>query len=149
MSCIHKVIKNFCLIFGGCNLRVIGIDTSPPAGWQIATQAQVQADLNCAKSLIKTNIGPWGIVFFEFGSLTGSGHGDKLETDKGCCFTCCGSKFISEGKLKAVGKVVNKNKTQFIAESVVYDSEGNEIGRGNGVFVRSKLPLNQAKGYSA
>ena len=54
---------------------------------------------------------------------------------------------MSEGSLKAIGKVVNKNKTQFIAESVVYDSKGNEIGRGNGVFVRSKLPLVEAKGY--
>ena len=54
---------------------------------------------------------------------------------------------VSEGKLKAVGKVVNKNKTQFIAESIVYDSGGIEIGRGNGVCVRSKMLLSQAKGY--
>ena len=59
-------------------------------------------------------------------------------------FTTYITRPVSEGKLKALGKVVNKNKTQFIAESVVYDSKGNEIGRGNGVFVRSKLPLNQA-----
>ena len=64
-------------------------------------------------------------------------------------FTTYITRPVSEGALKAIGKVVNKNKTQFIAESVVYDSDGNEIGRGNGVFVRSKLPLNQAKGYGA
>jgi len=62
-------------------------------------------------------------------------------------FTTYITRPVSEGKLKAIGKVVNKNKTQFIAESVVYDSKGNEIGRGNGVFVRSKLPLVEAKGY--
>jgi len=62
-------------------------------------------------------------------------------------FTTYITRPVSEGKLKAVGKVVNKNKTQFIAESVVYDSKGNEIGRGNGVFVRSKLPLVESKGY--
>jgi len=62
-------------------------------------------------------------------------------------FTTYITRPVSEGKLKAIGKVVNKNKTQFIAESVVYDSKGNEIGRGNGLFVRSKLPLVEAKGY--
>lgn len=64
-------------------------------------------------------------------------------------FTTYITRPVSQGRLRAVGKVVNKNNTQFIAESVVYDSNDNEIGRGNGVFVRSKLPLNQAKGYDA
>ncbi len=54
---------------------------------------------------------------------------------------------VSSGKMKAVGKVVNRNNTQFIAESVVYDSKGREIGRGNGIFVRSKFPLVKAKEY--
>ena len=63
-------------------------------------------------------------------------------------FTTYLTRPVSTGKLKAIGKVVNKNRTQFIAESVVYDSDGNEVGRGNGVFVRSKLPLVQAAGYA-
>ena len=50
--------------------------------------------------------------------------------------------------MRAVGKVVNQNRTQFIAESVVYDAEDREIGRGNGFFVRSKLPLIEAAGYA-
>lgn len=54
---------------------------------------------------------------------------------------------VSTGKMRAVGKVVNKNRTQFIAESVVYDADGKEIGRGSGVFVRGKLPLVEAAGY--
>jgi uncharacterized protein (TIGR00369 family) len=63
-------------------------------------------------------------------------------------FTTYLTRPVSEGILKAIGKVVNKNRTQFIAESVVYDSAGNEIGRGNGIFVRSKFPLIEAAGYS-
>ena len=49
--------------------------------------------------------------------------------------------------MRAVGKVVNKNKTQFIAESIVYDSNNKEIGRGSGVFVRSKHLLCEIKAY--
>jgi len=64
-------------------------------------------------------------------------------------FTTYLTKPVSKGKLKSTGKVVNKNKSQFIVESIVYDSEDREIGRGNGIFVRSKMLLTQANGYEA
>jgi uncharacterized protein (TIGR00369 family) len=63
-------------------------------------------------------------------------------------FTTYITRPVASGKMKAIGKVVNKNRSQFIAESVVYDSEGREIGRGNGIFVRGKLPLVEAAGYA-
>ena len=62
-------------------------------------------------------------------------------------FTTYITRPISEGKMIAKGKVVNQNKSQFIAEAVVYDAQGNEIGRGNGIFVRSKMRLVDAMGY--
>ncbi len=64
-------------------------------------------------------------------------------------FTTYLTRPVSSGILRSVGRVVNRNKTQFIAESVVYDSKGKEIGRGNGLFVRSKLLLKDAAGYTA
>jgi len=64
-------------------------------------------------------------------------------------FTTYLTRPVSEGMLRAVGKVVFQNRSQFIAEAVVYDSTGREIGRGNGIFVRGKLPLSQVPGYSA
>jgi uncharacterized protein (TIGR00369 family) len=63
-------------------------------------------------------------------------------------FTTYITRPVSSGQMRAVGKVVNQNRTQFIAESVVYDLEGREIGRGNGVFVRGKLRLADADGYA-
>lgn len=64
-------------------------------------------------------------------------------------FTTYLTKPVSKGKIKAVGKVVNKNRTQFIAEAIVYNNKGDEISRGNGIFVRSKQLLKNAKGYEA
>lgn len=63
-------------------------------------------------------------------------------------FTTYITRPVASGTMRAVGKVVNKNRSQFIAEAVVYDSEGKEIGRGNGIFVRGKLPLVEAAGYA-
>lgn len=62
-------------------------------------------------------------------------------------FTTYITRPVSSGKMRAVGKVVNKNRSQWIAESVVYDSDNREIARGNGIFVRSKLALKDADGY--
>ena len=63
-------------------------------------------------------------------------------------FTTYLTRPVSEGRLRSVGKVVNRTKSQFIAESIVYDSAGNELGRGNGIFVRSKMLLSDVKAYS-
>ena len=62
-------------------------------------------------------------------------------------FTTYLTKPISSGKMRAVGKVVNKNRSQFIAEAIVYNAKDQEIGRGNGIFVRSKVNLIDADGY--
>ena len=63
-------------------------------------------------------------------------------------FTTYITRPVASGKMKAIGKVVNMNRSQFIAESIVYDSEDREIGRGNGIFVRGKFPLVDAAGYT-
>ena len=62
-------------------------------------------------------------------------------------FTTYLTRPVAEGSLRSVGKVVNQNRSQFIAESIVYNSNDNEIGRGNGVFVRGKFLLADALGY--
>ncbi len=63
-------------------------------------------------------------------------------------FTTYITRPVSVGKMRAVGKVVSRNRKEFVAESTVYDSEGNEIGRGNGIFVRSRFPLVKVQGYA-
>jgi uncharacterized protein (TIGR00369 family) len=62
-------------------------------------------------------------------------------------FTIYITRPVSQGVMRAVGRVVNSTRTQHIAESVLYDGEGEEIARGSGVFVRSKIPLTEAIGY--
>ena len=63
-------------------------------------------------------------------------------------FTTYLTRPVSTGRLRSEGRVVNQNRTQIIAESIVFDDEGNEIGRGNGIFVRGKSPLRGARGYA-
>jgi uncharacterized protein (TIGR00369 family) len=62
-------------------------------------------------------------------------------------FTTYLTRPVSLGKLKSRGKVVNMNSQQFIAESILCDSDENEVGRGNGIFIRSKIKLCDTMGY--
>lgn len=63
-------------------------------------------------------------------------------------FTTYLTRPVSEGVIKAVGQVVNHHPRQFIAESVLYNSEKKAIGRGNGVFMKSKIALSEKIGYN-
>lgn len=54
---------------------------------------------------------------------------------------------ISSGEMRAMGKLVNFNRSQYIGEAIIYDSENREIARGSGVYVRSKIALNENLGY--
>ncbi|MEM1263729.1 MAG: PaaI family thioesterase [Pseudomonadota bacterium] len=54
---------------------------------------------------------------------------------------------VVDGKLRSVGTVVSQTKRQFIGEAVVYDSNDKEVGRGNGVFMRTESPWTSIPGY--
>lgn len=54
---------------------------------------------------------------------------------------------IAAGVLRAEGRVVHRTGSSFLAEAVARDAEGNEVARGTGSFVRSKVPLESLLGY--
>jgi uncharacterized protein (TIGR00369 family) len=51
------------------------------------------------------------------------------------------SRPVTQGIMRSVGQVVEQDGRQISAEAVVYDSSDREIGRGSGLFVRSKIFL--------
>jgi uncharacterized protein (TIGR00369 family) len=54
---------------------------------------------------------------------------------------------ISSGTLKANGKLVSSTRSQFIAESVIVNDLGEQIARGSGVYIKSKIKLTAKMGY--
>ena len=64
-------------------------------------------------------------------------------------FTTYLSRPVVRGTLTATGRVVDRTRSQFFAESVLVDEAGEAIGRGNGIFVRGRLPLADAMGYTS
>jgi len=54
---------------------------------------------------------------------------------------------VHSGKIRGVGKVVSRTKSQYIAEAVIYNDENKEIGRGSGTFAISRKAFADVPGY--
>ena len=54
---------------------------------------------------------------------------------------------IAAGVIRSVGKVVSGGGSSFLAESVLYNDQNDEIARGSGMFIKSKISLDPEMGY--
>ena len=54
---------------------------------------------------------------------------------------------VSAGVIRSVGKVVSGGGSSFLAEAILYNDHDEEIARGSGMFIRSKIPLDPEMGY--
>lgn len=54
---------------------------------------------------------------------------------------------VASGAIEATGTVVQRSRRLFVAEAVARDSEGRELARGSGTFMRSRVALTPEMGY--
>ena len=59
------------------------------------------------------------------------------------------SKPVRAGRITAEGRWVSGRRRVFVAEARLVDEEGEEVGRGTGTFMRSRIPLSSLPGYAA
>ncbi|MEY4056492.1 MAG: hypothetical protein RL519_1827 [Pseudomonadota bacterium] len=59
------------------------------------------------------------------------------------------TKPVRAGRVVAEGRWVSGRKRVLVAESRLVDAEGEEIGRGTGTFMRSRIALSGLPGYAA
>jgi uncharacterized protein (TIGR00369 family) len=57
------------------------------------------------------------------------------------------TKPVRRGEVIAEGRWISGRRRVFVAESRLIDEEGDEIGRGTGTFMRSRIPLSGLEGY--
>lgn len=58
------------------------------------------------------------------------------------------TKPVRAGRVVAEGRWVSGKRRVFVAESRLVDEEGEEIGRGTGTFMRSRIALSGLPGYT-
>ncbi len=117
----------------------------------IVSEGAAEIEIDVSEKLFHSAGAMHGSVYFKMLDDAAFFAANSLEPDffvLTTSFTTYLTRPVSSGRIKSVGKVVNSNKTQFIAEAVLYDEQGRELGRGNGIFMRSKMPLAEVPGYS-
>jgi uncharacterized protein (TIGR00369 family) len=57
------------------------------------------------------------------------------------------TKPVRGGEVIAEGRWISGRRRVLVAESRLVDAEGDEIGRGTGTFMRSRIPLSSLPGY--
>lgn len=55
---------------------------------------------------------------------------------------------VTSGTLTSRGRVVHAGKGLMLAEAVLVGNDGKEVGRGNGSFMKSRIPLSAEIGYA-
>ena len=58
------------------------------------------------------------------------------------------SKPVREGRIVAEGMWISGRRRVLVAESRLLDADGEEVGRGTGTFMRSRIALSSLEGYA-
>lgn len=54
---------------------------------------------------------------------------------------------VTEGGLRAEGRVVNQSRRVVSADAELFDDEGALLAKGSGTFMPSEIPLSEVEGY--
>ena len=93
-----------------------------------------------------------GTIYFKMLDDAAFYAANTLATDRFLLTTSFNLHFtkpVRAGEVVAEGRWVSGKRRVLVAESRLVDSEGDEIGRGTGTFMRSRIALSGLDGYSA
>lgn len=91
-----------------------------------------------------------GTVYFKMLDDAAFYAANTLATDRFLLTTSFNLHFtkpVRAGEVMAEGRWVSGRKRVFVAESRLMDNTGDEIGRGTGTFMRSRIALSSLPGY--
>jgi len=93
-----------------------------------------------------------GTIYFKMLDDAAFYAANTLATDRFLLTTSFNLHFtkpVRGGEVVAEGRWVSGKRRVFVAESRLIDEEGDEIGRGTGTFMRSRIALSSLPGYAA
>lgn len=92
-----------------------------------------------------------GTIYFKMLDDAAFYAANTLATDRFLLTTSFNLHFtkpVRAGEVVAEGRWVSGKRRVFVAESRLVDAEGDEIGRGTGTFMRSRIALSSLDGYT-
>jgi uncharacterized protein (TIGR00369 family) len=93
-----------------------------------------------------------GTIYFKMLDDAAFYAANTLVTDRFLLTTAFNLHFtkpVQAGRLIAEGRWISGRKRVLVAESRLIDADGEEVGRGTGTFMRSRIALSGLPGYAA
>ena len=93
-----------------------------------------------------------GTIYFKMLDDAAFYAANSLVTDRFLLTTSFNLHFtkpVRAGPVIAEGRWISGRRRVFVAEARLVDAEGDEIGRGTGTFMRSRIALSSLAGYAA
>jgi len=119
---------------------------------EIAAQGEARLHFDVSEESYHAAGAAHGTIYFKMLDDAAFYAANTMVTDRFLLTTSFNLHFtkpVRAGRVIAEGRWVSGRKRVFVAESRLVDSEGDEIGRGTGTFMRSRIALSSLAGYSS
>jgi len=119
---------------------------------EIAEEGRARIGFTITREVFHAAGAAHGTVYFKMLDDAAFYAANTLATDRFLLTTSFNLHFtkpVREGEVVAEGRWVSGRKRVFVAESRLIDAGGEEIGRGTGTFMRSRIALSSLPGYRA
>jgi uncharacterized protein (TIGR00369 family) len=118
----------------------------------IAAEGRSRIEFEVTREVFHAAGAAHGTIYFKMLDDAAFYAANSLATDRFLLTTSFNLHFtrpVREGAVVAEGRWVSGRKRVFVAEARLVDAEGEEIGRGTGTFMRSRIALSSLPGYRA
>ncbi|MBD2843199.1 PaaI family thioesterase [Erythrobacter rubeus] len=119
---------------------------------EIVSEGNARIRFNVGEEVYHAAGAAHGTIYFKMLDDAAFYAANTLATDRFLLTTSFNLHFtkpVRAGEVVAEGRWVSGKRRVFVAESRLVDTEGDEIGRGTGTFMRSRIALSSLPGYSA
>jgi uncharacterized protein (TIGR00369 family) len=131
--------------------RAAPVNTLFPSRLEITGEGRARLTFSVTPAVYHAAGAAHGTIYFKMLDDAAFYAANTLVTDRFLLTTSFNLHFtkpVRVGDVVAEGRWISGRKRVLVGESRLIDAEGDEIGRGTGTFMRSRIPLSSLPGYS-
>jgi uncharacterized protein (TIGR00369 family) len=131
--------------------RAAPVNALFPSDLEILGEGRARVTFQVAPDVYHAAGAAHGTIYFKMLDDAAFYAANTLVTDRFLLTTSFNLHFtkpVRAGEVIAEGRWISGRKRVLVAESRLVDSEGDEIGRGTGTFMRSRIALSGLAGYA-
>jgi uncharacterized protein (TIGR00369 family) len=131
--------------------RAAPVNALFPSRLEIVDEGRSRLTFTVAPAVYHAAGAAHGTIYFKMLDDAAFYAANTLVTDRFLLTTSFNLHFtkpVRAGDVVAEGRWISGRKRVLVGEARLIDAEGDEIGRGTGTFMRSRIPLSSLPGYA-